>query len=385
MQNRAFMNGVRVAIVALFLVLAGVARGVAYAIPGETGSVYHAYAEDSSTPNTNLYVYPESDKSHLIVAYCFNVDKQWPVKNKDYMNSKNYYLNKDAHGVAHFATKPRMQSPGGAMLTDDEFDQAVLKIILNGYPNNRALQEKYNLTDDEFRMVTQEALHYYADSMTAPGRINVAGTNYRTVYDILIGVTTDDAVKQVPGNAVINILKFDPESPLDFQNLLTVDFRRTPEAPSSLDVTFSKVAAGQGGELAGATLAVTGNGVNEEWVSTGTARVLSLAPGEYTLTETAAPDGYLVASAVSFRVTDDLALEVRSADGAFAPAGGATVRMVDEAAPSDKPENPVKESPRAKGGPKLPFTGSNEPGGVLLACLLGTGAALLVMRRHVGA
>ncbi|NLC75557.1 MAG: choice-of-anchor A family protein, partial [Clostridiales bacterium] len=75
-------------------------------------------------------------------------------------------------------------------------------------------------------------------------------------------------------------------------------------------VTFSKVAAGQGAELAGAEITVSGTDVNggafsETWTSEGTAKVLQLPAGEYTMAEDQAPLGYAVAASITFRVEAD--------------------------------------------------------------------------------
>ena len=76
------------------------------------------------------------------------------------------------------------------------------------------------------------------------------------------------------------------------------------------DVEVSKVILGQGTELAGADLTVSGtdaagNDVRHSWTSTGEAKVLTLAEGTYTLTENQAPLGYAIAESIDFVVTAD--------------------------------------------------------------------------------
>ena len=312
--------------------------GAATAIPGKTGDIYRAYGEKSATTeNTNIYVHPDGDESSPIVAYCFNIHKQWPAANKSYMATKTFYLHKDVSKVASFADNPRKTGPSGERLSPESFDQAVLKVILNGYPNNSDLQRKYELSDDEYRMITQDAFHYYSDNVNASKRISQNDT-YMKVFDILVGKAEDNAIKPVPENAVINVLENDPNGKSNFQNLITVDFRPAPVEPTTADVTFSKVAAGQGEELPGATLTVTGgDNFSEEWVSTGTAKQLTLAPGEYTMTEEAAPEGYLIANSINFRITENGTLEIKGTDGQYTPAENATVQMIDELAPVDEP------------------------------------------------
>ena len=86
------------------------------------------------------------------------------------------------------------------------------------------------------------------------------------------------------------------------------------------DVTFSKVAAGQGGELPGASITVSGqdvdgNNFSQNWISTGTAKVLKLKTGEYKMTESAAPLGYDTAAEITFRVNKDGIVEVKQGNG----------------------------------------------------------------------
>ena len=332
--------------------------GAATAIPGKTGDIYRAYGEKSATTeNTNIYVHPDGDESSPIVAYCFNIHKQWPAANKSYMATKTFYLHKDVSKVASFADNPRKTGPSGERLSPESFDQAVLKVILNGYPNNSDLQRKYELSDDEYRMITQDAFHYYSDNVNASKRISQNDT-YMKVFDILVGKAEDNAIKPVPENAVINVLENDPNGKSNFQNLITVDFRPAPVEPTTADVTFSKVAAGQGEELPGATLTVTGgDNFSETWVSTGTAKQLTLAPGEYTMTEEAAPEGYLIANSINFRITENGTLEIKGTDGQYTPAENATVQMIDELAPVDTPAEPRDTTPGSEArGPQTPAT-----------------------------
>lgn len=74
-------------------------------------------------------------------------------------------------------------------------------------------------------------------------------------------------------------------------------------APTILDIT--KTDATTGVELAGATLTLADKDGNvvDEWVSTTEAhRIVGIEPGDYTLTETIAPEGYLMATSIEFTV-----------------------------------------------------------------------------------
>lgn len=85
-----------------------------------------------------------------------------------------------------------------------------------------------------------------------------------------------------------------------FSDTLELTFEN---APTILDITKSDATTGK--ELPGATLVITDKDGNviEEWVSTDTAhRIIGIEPGDYVLTETIAPEGYLVATSVEFTV-----------------------------------------------------------------------------------
>ncbi len=77
--------------------------------------------------------------------------------------------------------------------------------------------------------------------------------------------------------------------------------------PAKEELTISKRAAGGSEELAGASLKVTdANGtVIDEWVSGSEPHVISMPEdGDYTLTETTAPDGFQVAESITFTIKD---------------------------------------------------------------------------------
>ena len=100
------------------------------------------------------------------------------------------------------------------------------------------------------------------------------------------------------------------------------------------DVTFSKVAAGQGKELKGAEITVSGKDIHDRlymqtWISEGDAKVLKLKAGEYTMVEDQAPLGYDKATSINFRVKEDGTVEVNEG-GNWTPAADAKLQMIDE-------------------------------------------------------
>ncbi|WP_216409273.1 DUF5979 domain-containing protein, partial [Arcanobacterium phocae] len=143
---------------------------------------------------------------------------------------------------------------------------------------------------------------------------------------------------------------------------------------SKAKVTFSKVVAGQGKELAGASLKVVegekaDGKVVYEWMSEGQAKIFGLKSGVYTMVEDQAPLGYEKAEAITFRVSFDKnggKVEVKQGDK-FVAAKDAKVVMEDK--PSLTPEKP-----------KLPKTGL-EIGALGIISLALIAAGGLIIRR----
>ena len=111
--------------------------------------------------------------------------------------------------------------------------------------------------------------------------------------------------------------------------------------PENEEVWFSKQDL-KGTEIAGATMRLTGtlNGGAEfeaqTWVSErDKSESIKLKPGTYTLTETKAPDGYLVADPVEFKVVSDavtskLSVQIKQTDGTYADVQDNTIVMTDQ-------------------------------------------------------
>lgn len=132
-----------------------------------------------------------------------------------------------------------------------------------------------------------------------------------------------------------------------------------------ITVEFSKRDT-EGNELKGAKLQIVdekGN-VIEEWNSDGTNHIVKkLKAGKYVLTETAAPDGYEIATDISFEVFEDGTVKVGNTETvAVSKDGNPLIVMVDEA--EEKQITPQTGDNRSK----LP--------GILLT---GTGLSILVI------
>lgn len=132
-----------------------------------------------------------------------------------------------------------------------------------------------------------------------------------------------------------------------------------------ITVEFSKRDT-EGNELKGAKLQIVdekGN-VIEEWISDGTNHIVKkLKAGKYVLTETAAPDGYEIATDISFEVFEDGTVKAGNTETvAVSKDGNPLIVMVDEA--EEKQITPQTGDNRSR----LP--------GILLT---GTGLSILVI------
>ncbi|QOR47366.1 thioester-forming surface-anchored protein [Trueperella pecoris] len=318
-----------------------------------------------NTPYGKFYyvdrVTNESSAEGDEVIYCFNINLKQPTDSYDYgenvdpdvatfQPAPKFTAQYSDSSLIGLAKKPRVTDPV-------RFADSIGRVIYAGYPKNGA-GLKNGLSDTAFRAITQMAIYYFSDSFGLEeieaakdeqaahgfkGILDPKNESIKSAYKKLIEYAEGDA--KVPEDVKIPIYAPNNSAYQNFIGTLTnpksvipvvqmVDKKSAPK----LDVTFSKVAAGQGNELAGATLTVTGgDDFSEEWVSTGEAKVLTLVAGEYTLTEKSAPEGYEIASAIEFRVTADKKLEIKdSASGKYVAADEAKVQMVDELKPAPK-------------------------------------------------
>ncbi len=147
--------------------------------------------------------------------YCFNATRPYPTTGVRYTEFEG-----DAYAFNRLATQPR----GSAQ----ELYQNVLRVLYNGYPNAKGaangIQQQFNLTDDEFHDVTQQAIWYYTDSIDA---INGTGIAHQDAVIALIHSTAT-----LPNNVTLDIFESEGDT---VQNLLSAHF--TPVA-SPMKVTM---------------------------------------------------------------------------------------------------------------------------------------------------
>ncbi|MBQ9057653.1 MAG: Cna B-type domain-containing protein [Atopobiaceae bacterium] len=128
----------------------------------------------------------------------------------------------------------------------------------------------------------------------------VAPTGFKRVETTISFTVAEDGSVTVNTTEVVNGL-------VEVAADGTLILKDEPEAPENPYVQIRKTDAASTEELAGAKLTLTdaeGN-VVDSWTSDGSAHVIQLAPGTYTLTEDQAPVGYNIAESITFQVDEN--------------------------------------------------------------------------------
>lgn len=132
-------------------------------------------------------------------VYCFNLRKSSPTSGLDYTRVEG-----SATAFSQLAQRAR---PGTDLYQD------VLRVLYNGYPNNKAgIQQKYNLSDLEFAEATQYAIWYYTDSRP------IVPHPYSDAVQALV-----DSTANIPSGQTLDIYKTSNDQ---YQNLLATEFHQ---------------------------------------------------------------------------------------------------------------------------------------------------------------
>lgn len=126
------------------------------------GNAFAAYTDYVTIKNDfhfyEMLYHEIGDTSSASLAYCINSGMQDPSPvNHFALNHLFYteYLVENDELLNHVTNKK---------LTAEELNNAIRKVIYNGYPSNATgIQETYGLNDEEFRFVTQMAIHHFTD------------------------------------------------------------------------------------------------------------------------------------------------------------------------------------------------------------------------------
>ncbi|WP_240297397.1 VaFE repeat-containing surface-anchored protein [Clostridium perfringens] len=140
------------------------------------------------------------------VVYCFNVTKATPP----FKGSVIKLLYNEQFGSSKLFTekaiKPRVKG--------DELKNSVLRVIYNGYPSNAlGIKEKYQLTEGQFRKITQRAVWNFTDSNLSLDKLS------QKEIDALNELI--NAKNAIPDNLVLNL--YLPDNTY-YQNLLGTKF-----------------------------------------------------------------------------------------------------------------------------------------------------------------
>ena len=316
--------------------------------------------------NDGKYVYClDSNKSNLFVGYKMTLDKEiddagiiyiamngFPSKKMTGDTNKDYYItqfviwlyNQNIHGVRYSVLDP---------FTRGEYDNYEITPHIKKLYNGAVEAYKKGIVAPSLSVSSNSDLVLSSNGKYLESTYNAVNINGASKYDVniknnTVGAYTVDSngskkstfnsnekfkvlipIENIKDNqvnieveinakAVINkVYRYKHSNP-DRQRIMNMNFVSTTKDLNKaikfnyeiklIDVTFSKQDITSKEELPGATLVVknaSGN-VIEKWISTDKAHIIKLTPGKYTLTETIAPEGYILSTeTINFEVKED--------------------------------------------------------------------------------
>ncbi|XZH20072.1 VaFE repeat-containing surface-anchored protein [Clostridium perfringens] len=177
----------------------------------QTSTKYKGYTLLDKYPKEDnfieaIYIEDMDNTDNTSVVYCFNVTKATPPAKNSITKVIYDKLFGSPELFTEKAIKPRIKGK--------ELQNAVLRVIYNGYPSNAlGIKEKYKLTDGQFRKVTQRAVWNFTDSNY--GTLNLS-QNEKSALDELINSNNN-----IPDNLVLDL--YIPDNTF-YQNLLGTKF-----------------------------------------------------------------------------------------------------------------------------------------------------------------
>ncbi|HGI1494309.1 TPA: pilus ancillary protein 1 [Streptococcus pyogenes] len=277
----------------------------------------------------NLKVNLEGSKDYQ--TYCFNLTKHFPSK-LDSVRSQWYKkLEGTNENFIKLADKLRIE--------DGQLQQNILRILYNGYPNNRNGIMK-GIDPLNAILVTQNAIWYYTDSAQInPDEIFKTEARSNGINDQQLGLMRK-ALKELidpnlgskysnktPSGYRLNIFESHDKA---FQNLLSAEYvpdtppkpgEEPPAKTEKTSVIIRKYAEGDYSKLLeGATLKLSqieGSGFQEKiFDSNKSGEKVELPNGTYVLSELKPPQGYGVATPITFKVAAGKVL-IKNKEGQF--------------------------------------------------------------------
>ncbi|SQF51409.1 collagen binding protein [Streptococcus pyogenes] len=278
----------------------------------------------------NLKVNLDGSKEYQ--AYCFNLTKHFPSKSDSVRSQWYKKLEGTNENFIKLADKPRIE--------DGQLQQNILRILYNGYPNNRNGIMK-GIDPLNAILVTQNAIWYYTDSSYISDTskafqqeetdLKLDSQQLQLMRNALKRLINPKEVEslpnQVPANYQLSIFQ---SSDKTFQNLLSAEYvpdtppkpgEEPPTKTEKTSVIIRKYAEGDYSKLLeGATLKlaqIEGSGFQEKiFDSNKSGEKVELPNGTYVLSELKPPQGYGVATPITFKVAAEKVL-IKNKEGQF--------------------------------------------------------------------
>lgn len=265
-------------------------------VNGTPGYIAWLTSNQSQKYRHKLYVAVKGVTGTTEVAYCYNFEKKLPGS-----------AGEDVSKIANASASDFNDLVGAAQLRGEALKTKILQICYEGYPkNSKNLQTEYNLTEDEFCLITQAAIWYYTDSkdVISPGgyfynldyyRPIVTKSNVKNAFNRLINTSV-----QLPSNYELD-LYYPTNGESRVQALLSTKFGGN--TPKKHEFYLDKRKEDEQG-LAGARLQLLYNNGNliQEWISDGNAKLFEAEAGSYIFREIQAPTGYEKANDIHFNI-----------------------------------------------------------------------------------
>ena len=174
-----------------------------------------------------------------------------------------------------------------------------------------------------------------ADSVTVNGTsiMYTTGTGTVTVKGLPAGTYTMSEITAPTGYELADEITFTVDNygkiKVGGVEKTSVDMINV-KANTTVDVVISKTDIA-GVEIEGAKLEITDSSdkVVDSWTSTATPHEVKLQPGTYTLTETTAPEGYVVTESITFKVDAEGNISIKQGDSSYVDADSSVITMVD--------------------------------------------------------
>ena len=205
----------------------------------------------------------------------------------------------------------------------DELPGASLKITTDVEGKTIAKDSKSNAalewtSTNEAKTVILADGEYYLRETGDEFVSKLDNKTYKIVSSVLKFTVEDGTITEVVNTTTENdengFFTVDKE-----KKVITIsDAERTEPVPDTVTIKVSKVDASSNEEIGGAEIKVVkdDNTFTESWTSEeGKTKELSVTPGDYTMTEVSAPEGYeAVTTQIKFTVKDDGTVELKTVD-----------------------------------------------------------------------